>query len=41
MLSFVVTVCLAEAIMTNPLLPKWTGPYGGVPPFAAVRVGQF
>ena len=25
----------------NPLLPKWTGPYGGVPPFAKVKVEHF
>lgn len=25
----------------NPLLTKWTGPYGGVPPFAKVKVAQF
>ena len=25
----------------NPLLAKWSGPYGGVPPFAAVKVEQF
>jgi peptidyl-dipeptidase Dcp len=25
----------------NPLLEKWTGPYGGVPPFAKVKVDQF
>ena len=24
--------------MTNPLLDDWIGPYGGVPPFAEVRV---
>jgi peptidyl-dipeptidase Dcp len=27
--------------MTNPLLPKWTGPYGGVPPFDRVKVEHF
>ena len=27
--------------MTNPLVPKWTGPYGGVPPFDKVRVADF
>jgi len=25
----------------NPLLSKWEGPYGGVPPFDRVQVGQF
>jgi peptidyl-dipeptidase Dcp len=25
----------------NPLLAKWTGPYGGVPPFDRVRVADF
>ena len=25
----------------NPLLAKWEGPYGGVPPFDRVKVGQF
>jgi peptidyl-dipeptidase Dcp len=25
----------------NPLLAKWTGPYGGVPPFADVKVADF
>ncbi|MFN0007655.1 MAG: M3 family metallopeptidase [Planctomycetota bacterium] len=25
----------------NPLLAKWSGPYGGVPPLAAVRVDHF
>ena len=27
--------------MDNPLLPKWTGPYGGVPPFDRVKVEHF
>jgi peptidyl-dipeptidase Dcp len=31
----------AETIMPNPLLPKWTGPYGGVPPFDKVKVEHF
>lgn len=26
---------------TNPLLPKWSGPYGGVPPLDTVRVEHF
>jgi len=29
-----------EAAVPNPLTARWTGPYGGVPPFAAVRVEQ-
>jgi peptidyl-dipeptidase Dcp len=31
----------AEALMPNPLLPQWTGPYGGVPPFDKVKVEHF
>lgn len=31
----------AEATVPNPLLAKWTGPYGGVPPFDQVKVEQF
>ncbi len=27
--------------MENPLLPRWSGPYGGVPPFDKVRVEHF
>ena len=27
--------------MTNPLLPAWSGPYGGVPPFDKVKVEHF
>ena len=27
--------------MANPLLPRWTGPYGGVPPFDQVRIEHF
>ncbi len=27
--------------MQNPLIPKWTGPYGGVPPFDQVKVEYF
>ena len=30
---------VAEA--PNPLLTKWSGPYGGVPPFSKVKVDQF
>jgi peptidyl-dipeptidase Dcp len=31
----------AEVTVPNPLLAKWTGPYGGVPPFEKVKVEQF
>jgi len=31
----------APTTMTNPLLEKWTGPFGGVPPFAKVKVDLF
>lgn len=31
----------AEAPVSNPLLAKWTGPYGGVPPFDKVKVEHF
>ncbi len=27
--------------MENPLLPRWSGPYGGVPPFDQVEVAHF
>ncbi|HLX24711.1 MAG TPA: M3 family metallopeptidase [Usitatibacter sp.] len=27
--------------MANPLLERWSGPFGGVPPFAAVKVEHF
>ena len=27
--------------VTNPLLPRWSGPYGGVPPFDQVKVEHF
>ena len=27
--------------MQNPLIPKWTGPHGGVPPFDQVKVEHF
>ena len=34
-----------EALVTefanNPLMAEWTGPYGGVPPFAEAKVSQF
>ncbi len=29
------------AAAENPLLAKWTGPYGGIPPFDKVRVADF
>jgi peptidyl-dipeptidase Dcp len=29
------------ATMNNPLLAKWNGPFGGVPPFAKVKVEHF
>ena len=31
----------AAPAMTNPLLTPWTGPFGGVPPLAAIQVEQF
>src|SRR6266550_876118 len=31
----------AEASAPNPLLAKWEGPYGGVPPFDRVQVALF
>ena len=31
----------AAPVHTNPLLATWSGPYGGVPPLAAVKVDQF
>lgn len=31
----------AEAPVQNPLIPEWTGPYGGVPPFDKVQVALF
>ncbi len=31
----------ATAAAGNPLLAKWTGPYGGVPPFDKVKVADF
>ena len=30
-----------KTTMNNPLLPQWTGPYGGVPPFDKVKVEHF
>ncbi len=32
---------LASATAVNPLLAPWSGPYGGVPPFAAAKAEQF
>jgi peptidyl-dipeptidase Dcp len=32
---------IAAAQTANPLLPKWSGPYGGVPPFDVAKVEQF
>ncbi len=31
----------AHAPAANPLLEKWVGPYGGVPPFDKVKIGDF
>jgi peptidyl-dipeptidase Dcp len=31
----------AKGAMQNPLVGKWTGPHGGVPPFDKVQVAQF
>jgi peptidyl-dipeptidase Dcp len=31
----------AEVAVQNPVLAPWTGPYGGVPPFDAVKVEHF
>jgi peptidyl-dipeptidase Dcp len=31
----------APVMNTNPLLSKWTGPYGGVPPFDQIKVEHF
>src|SRR6186713_2203444 len=31
----------AQAVPANPLLPKWSGPYGGVPPLDVVKVEHF
>nr|HPK67115.1 M3 family peptidase [Thermoanaerobaculia bacterium] len=40
-LGLVALLATAPATPDNPLLRPWTGPYGGVPPFAAVKVAQF
>lgn len=34
-------VAKQSSTTVNPLLAKWSGPYGGVPPLATVRVEQF
>ena len=31
----------APPATSNPLIPKWTGPYGGVPPFDRAKVADF
>ncbi len=31
----------AEPVAANPLLEKWTGPHGGLPPFDKVKVADF
>jgi len=36
-----VSAAAPAANPANPLLAKWSGPYGGVPPFDAVRVEHF
>ncbi len=41
MTSNTVPVSLAERKAANPLLEKWEGPYGGVPPFDKVKVADF
>ena len=35
------TTMIANETITNPLLAKWEGPYGGVPPFDKVQVALF
>ncbi len=40
-LLLAVAPAVAAAPAMNPLLGKWSGPYGGVPPFDAVRVEHF
>ncbi len=37
----VATTMIANETTTNPLLAKWEGPYGGVPPFDKVQVALF
>ena len=36
-----VSMAAAAAAPDNPLLARWVGPYGGVPPFDKVKVAQF
>lgn len=31
----------SSAVADNPLVAEWTGPYGGIPPFDKIRVGDF
>ena len=31
----------STSILPNPLLDKWAGPYGGIPPFDKVKVADF
>lgn len=38
---FSATFSFAAPTRKNPLLQKWTGPYGGVPPFDRVKVSDF
>lgn len=40
-LLFALTIPLFAGSAQNPLLAKWTGPYGGVPPFDKVKVSDF
>lgn len=35
------TAAAVEVPATNPLTEKWTGPYGGVPPFDKVKIADF
>ncbi|HVH48044.1 MAG TPA: M3 family metallopeptidase, partial [Labilithrix sp.] len=35
------TAAVTPSVKDNPLLAKWTGPHGGVPPFAKVKVEHF
>ena len=37
----IATTMIANESTTNPLLTKWEGPYGGVPPFDKVQVALF
>src|SRR5437867_7957388 len=36
-----VMLAATPAQAKNPLLEKWTGPYGGIPPFDKVKVADF